>query len=80
MQFLSRSLQLLNMNIRKSTKPSDNTIATVVYLSLSERMRGQYEQGQIHILALKRMVTLRGGIEQLVTNRHLANKIFMYVL
>ena len=76
-QHLSQSFRLLNANIGSAKVVNDLTLATVVYISLSERMRGHYTEGQIHVQALKRMVTMRGGMQELLKNSHLAQKVFM---
>lgn len=75
---LSRAFTLLSKNI-EAQGTSDLIIATVLYISLGERMKGQYERGQIHVCVLKKMVALRGGIKEILKYQALVQKIFLYV-
>lgn len=64
-----------------STVP-DTTIASILLLSMYERLRGDYSRADVHLRGLKRIADLRGGIGALcatttttTTTRGLASKI-----
>jgi len=79
LRHLSKSFNLLSSNIAVHGT-SDLIIATVLYISLGERMKGHFERGQIHVKVLKKMVEFKGGIKNVLANTSLAQKIFLYVL
>jgi hypothetical protein len=77
-QQLSQAYRLVNSNLSGATATSDCTIAAVVYLSLYERVQGNFHLGQIHVKGLSNMIDQRGGISCLAKNSHLMHKIFRY--
>ncbi|KAF8862195.1 hypothetical protein BDZ45DRAFT_723329 [Acephala macrosclerotiorum] len=56
---------------------SDQTIASVLFLIIVEFERSNFRMVEMHVNGLKRMVKLRGGLEEIrETNHMLANLIF----
>jgi len=54
---------------------SDTTIASILLLSIYERLRGDYDRADVHLRGLKRIADLRGVISTLYTTKGLASKI-----
>lgn len=75
-QQLLQAYRLVNSRLSGENATSDCTIAAVVYLSLYERIQGNFHLGQIHVKGLKNMIDQRGGVARLAQNSHLIHKIF----
>jgi hypothetical protein len=77
MRHLSYTLRLVNEKLSGNEALSDTTMAIVIAMTHYERVQGRYRQGFIHFKGLQRMIELRGGISQLVTDKpRLAQKVF----
>lgn len=73
---LARACRIVNQKLSGCDATSDLTIATVLSMSIYERLQGHYEIGLTHLRGLKSIVELRGGISQFAENAHLIQKIF----
>ncbi|KXJ91410.1 hypothetical protein Micbo1qcDRAFT_225274 [Microdochium bolleyi] len=61
---------------RQQSSVSNATIASILLLSMYERLRGDYGRARVHLHGLKRIIVdLRGGMAQLRRTRGLASKI-----
>ncbi|KAH7027629.1 uncharacterized protein B0I36DRAFT_141083 [Microdochium trichocladiopsis] len=74
---VSSGLHLVNKQIDdvSSHDVSDMTIASILLMSMYERLRGDYARASVHLRGLKHIIDLRGGISELYHTRGLASKI-----
>lgn len=79
LQHLSQAIRLINKRLSGKEALSDPTIAAIVGLIRHDRLRDQYHTAMIHFKGLRRVIELRGGVAHLMSNPHLANKIFRLV-
>ncbi|KAI0023964.1 hypothetical protein F4780DRAFT_798176 [Xylariomycetidae sp. FL0641] len=68
-QHLSRTLALVGARLGGADALSDRSLATVVALTMIDRLRGAHRAGLVHLDGLARMVALRGGLPALVRHR-----------
>ncbi|KAJ9162069.1 hypothetical protein NKR19_g1646 [Coniochaeta hoffmannii] len=70
---IAQAFQLTNRKLASQEALADNTMASLVSLSLHEQLLTDYATGHIHLAGLAKMVGLRGGLLHLP--RELAQKI-----
>ncbi|KAB5539319.1 hypothetical protein GE09DRAFT_313879 [Coniochaeta sp. 2T2.1] len=70
---IAHAFRLTNGRLSTQEALTNNTMASVVSLSLHEQLLQEYATGRIHLQGLARIVSLRGGLLQLP--RELAHKI-----
>ncbi|KAB5571836.1 hypothetical protein GE09DRAFT_645010 [Coniochaeta sp. 2T2.1] len=70
---IAHAFRLTNGRLSSEEALTNNTMASVVSLSLHEQLLQDYATGRIHLQGLARIVSLRGGLLQLP--RELAHKI-----
>lgn len=59
---------------------SDSTLMLIILLILQEQMRQEIESARVHYEGLKKMIELRGGLDQLEYNAPMALKVCKYVI
>lgn len=78
LHYLSQVLNLVNGRLRSKDALNDSTLALVVSLILQEEMRNEMSRADVHFAGLKKMIQLRGGLEQLEGNKTLVLKVCKY--
>ena len=63
LRHLANTYRCVNRNLTNSEIPSDSTVATVMSMAIHEELLGQTRRGRVHMDALLKMVTMRGGLE-----------------
>ena len=77
---VSQTLQLVNQRLSSTSVIQDETIAAVVMMAQYERHENRHAEGLVHMMGLRRMVKLRGGIRRILCDRvSLGQKIIRYV-
>ena len=66
----------VNERLSSDDALSDEALASVVSLTLFERVHAHNSKGHIHFQGLQRMVRLRGGLSSLTDNRELLLKLW----
>lgn len=78
---LTQALQLLKLRLSRNDAADDINIAIVTMMALVERHQNHYLNAKTHMDGLQRMVEIRGGISQLLTdNPVLSHKITRSVI
>jgi hypothetical protein len=80
LQYYSRSLALVKDRLLGHEALSDSTLMLIILLILQEQMRQEIESARVHYEGLKKMIELRGGLEQLEDNAPMALKVCKYVI
>lgn len=62
---LSQTLAQVKRRLESRDALSDSTIGIVVSLITQEQMRQHLSAAEVHVMGLKRIVDLRGGLDQL---------------
>ena len=70
---IAHAFRLTSSKLSSEEALTNNTMASVVSLSLHEQLLQDYATGRIHLEGLAKIVSLRGGLLQLP--RELAHKI-----
>ncbi|KAL2041304.1 hypothetical protein N7G274_005686 [Stereocaulon virgatum] len=66
LSYKMETIKVVNMNLQSSEDAlSDSTIGAVAMLTALERISGSQEDLRIHMTALQRMVSMRGGLQRL---------------
>jgi hypothetical protein len=74
---LQMALRLVNSQLSGDEATSDHTMAGIIGLSQYDRVRGLHREGLVHLDGLQRIVELRGGLAQFLSDRPaIAQKIF----
>ncbi|KAF3015841.1 hypothetical protein E8E14_005616 [Neopestalotiopsis sp. 37M] len=74
LQYYSRSLALVKDRLLGHEALSDSTLMLIILLILQEQMRQEIESARVHYEGLKKMIELRGGLDQLEDNAPMALK------
>ncbi|RDW63418.1 hypothetical protein BP6252_10963 [Coleophoma cylindrospora] len=75
-QHLNESIRIVNERLQSpSLVVEDSTIAVIATIAYIEKVAGNFQNWDIHMRGLKRMVQLRGGLKNFQSNRILYNKI-----
>lgn len=72
-----KAFRLLNQKLSGPEAVSNAVLASVVSLSIHDQMRGDYNQGRVHLEGLIRIVALRGGMGR-IDKVELVQKICRY--
>lgn len=75
MYHVSQALTLVNQRLKSKAALDDSTVTMIVMLILQEQIRKENEQINIHFEGLRKVITLRGGLDQLKGNSALQLKI-----
>ncbi|KAF7533748.1 hypothetical protein G7054_g6815 [Neopestalotiopsis clavispora] len=75
LQYYSRSLALVKDRLLGHEALSDSTLMLIILLILQEQMRQEIESARVHYEGLKKMIELRGGLDQLEDNAPMALKV-----
>lgn len=68
----------MNKDLRDHDVPSDPDMAVVVSLAVHENLYAQFGVSKVHLMALRRMLEMRGGMEDFSANWVLWHKICRY--
>jgi Fungal specific transcription factor domain len=78
---LSQAIRLVNQKLSTAEALSASSLSVVNFLVVREMFRGERRNAEIHLMGLKKMVALRGGLERLEgEDRTLVLKICKYFL
>ena len=72
--YLSQTFALVRRRLSEDLALCDGTLAVVMSLVIQEQVRGEKDQAAVHFRGLKRMIELRGGLDQLSGNTELLLK------
>ncbi|GAD98560.1 hypothetical protein FG04937.1 [Paecilomyces variotii No. 5] len=72
---LSQTFRQVQRRLESKDSLSDSTIGLVLFLIMQEQIRNQGPAAEIHASGLKKMVELRGGLNQLDGNLNLILKV-----
>jgi hypothetical protein len=75
LKHLGNAYRCINRNLRQNEIPFDSTVAAVMGMAINEGLLGQLNTNKMHMDALRRMVSLRGGLTGFEDNKMLLQKI-----
>jgi hypothetical protein len=75
LRHLGNTYRCVNKNLQRDETPSDSTVATVMSMAIHDDLLGLEKRNKVHVEALYRMVTLRGGLCEFVESKMLLIKI-----
>ena len=78
LRHLGNTYRCINRNIQEHEMPSDSTVAAVMSMAIHEKLMGRQKSNRMHMDALCRMVSLRGGLIEFEGNKMLLQKICRY--
>jgi hypothetical protein len=77
---LSQAVRLVNQKLSTPEALSTSSLSVVNFLVVREMFRGNRESAEIHLMGLRKMIALRGGLMRLEgEDRTLVLKICKYV-
>jgi hypothetical protein len=72
---LNQAVSLINTRLDTSEALSDSSLAIVNFLTFQGLVLEKYTHAKVHLNGLRKMIELRGGLEQLSLNEVLLVKI-----
>jgi hypothetical protein len=75
LKHLGNTYRCINRNLQQREIPCDPTVAAVMSLVIHEHLLSEQNKSKVHMDALSRMVSLRGGLADFEGNRMLLQKI-----
>ena len=76
---LANTYRCINLDLETQKEPGWGTIASVMSLTMHENLFGMTGKSKLHLLALKRMVEMKGGLEAIESRIALLHKVCRYV-
>ncbi|KAJ5627747.1 hypothetical protein N7490_009975 [Penicillium lividum] len=75
---LNAAIHIVNKRIENYKVPTDATLVIVATMAIIEKHRGSHENWSIHMEGLRKLVTLRGGLESLESQPLAMGKLYRY--
>jgi hypothetical protein len=77
--YLDKTYRHVNRSLEQNEQPSDATVATVMSMAIHHDLLGWHENNHLHVVALTKMIEMRGGISAFEGNPMLMQKIYQQV-
>jgi hypothetical protein len=75
LKHLGNTYRCINRNLQQREIPSNSTVAAVMSLVIHEHLLSEQKKSKVHMDALRRIVSLRGGLIDFEGNKMLLQKI-----